>query len=193
MNGARHGPAGISGARGATAIIANSPTNSQAGALIPPSSRHSARHFGALALAVFALLSAGCTAIDTYLPTLRTYGVYMLDINQGNYLSQDMVDKLKVGQSPAQVRQLLGTPLVVSLFRDNRWDYVYEFTRQGKVREHRNFTVYFVDDKVARWEGDEMPESMAELNKSAAAITAGEASWSDPRSWWEQLLDSFKR
>ena len=88
--------------------------------------------------------------------------------------------------------QQLGTPLVVSLFRDNRWDYVYEFTRQGVVREHRTFTVYFVDDKLARWEGDEMPISIAELNKSAAAITAGEGAWSDPRSWWEQFLDIFK-
>ena len=103
-----------------------------------------------LAQAGLAILVAcavgGCQTIDTYFPTLRTYGVYMLDINQGNYLSQDMVDKLKVGQTKAQVRQQLGTPLVVSLFRDNRWDYVYEFTRQGVVREHRTFTVYFVDD-----------------------------------------------
>ena len=112
-----------------------------------------------------ALLGAGCATIDTYLPTLRSFGVYKLDINQGNYLSQDVVDKLKVGQTKAQVRQLLGTPLVVSVFRDNRWDYVYEFTRQGSVREHRTFTVYFVDDKLARWEGDEMPTSIAELNK----------------------------
>ena len=136
---------------------------------------------------------AGCQAIDTYFPTLRTYGVYMLDINQGNYLSQDMVDKLKVGQTKAQVRQQLGTPLVVSLFRDSRWDYIYEFMRQGVVREHRTFTVYFVEDKLARWEGDEMPISVAELNKSAAAITAGEGAWSDPRSWWEQFLDIFKK
>ena len=150
-----------------------------------------------LAPAALAMLAAcalgGCQTIDTYFPTLRTYGVYMLDINQGNYLSQDMVDKLKVGQTKAQVRQQLGTPLVVSLFRDNRWDYVYEFTRQGVVREHRTFTVYFVDDKLARWEGDEMPISVAELNKSAAAITAGEGAWSDPRSWWEQFLDIFKK
>jgi outer membrane protein assembly factor BamE len=102
------------------------------------------------------------------------------------------VDKLKVGQTKVQVRQLLGTPLVVSLFRDSRWDYVYEFTRQGSVREHRTFTVYFVDDKLARWEGDEMPASVAELNKSAAAITAGESAWSDPRSWWEKVVDVFK-
>ena len=136
---------------------------------------------------------AGCQAIDTYFPTLRTYGVYMLDINQGNYLSQDQVDKLKVGMTKAQVRQQLGTPLVVSVFRENRWDYIYEFMRQGVVREHRTFTVYFVEDKLARWEGDEMPISVAELNKSAAAITAGEGTWTDPRPWWEQLLDIFKK
>ena len=92
-----------------------------------------------------------------------------------------------------QVRQTLGTPLVVSLFRDSRWDYVYEFTRQGLVREHRTLTVYFVDDKLARWEGDEMPISIAELNKSAQSITAGEGQWSDPRSWWDQFLDIFKQ
>jgi len=144
---------------------------------------------------VFAVVCAlgGCQAIDTYFPTLRTYGVYMLDINQGNYLSQDQVDKLKVGMTKAQVRQQLGTPLVVSVFRENRWDYIYEFMRQGVVREHRTFTVYFVEDKLARWEGDEMPISVAELNKSAAAITAGEGAWSDPRSWWEQFLDIFKK
>jgi outer membrane protein assembly factor BamE len=143
-------------------------------------------------LAAAALLGGGCSTVDTYLPTLRSFGVYMLDVNQGNYLSQDMVDKLKVGQTKVQVRQLLGTPLVVSAFRDNRWDYVYKFTRQGVVREHRTFTVYFVADKLARWEGDEMPASVAELNKSAAAITAGEAAWSDPRSWWEKVVDVFK-
>jgi outer membrane protein assembly factor BamE (lipoprotein component of BamABCDE complex) len=161
--------------------------------LIPPTSRPSGSLPGAAVIAAFALLTAGCQTIDTYAPTLRTWGVYMLDINQGNYLSQDQVDKLKVGQTKTQVRQQLGTPLVVSLFRDSRWDYVYEFTRQGVVREHRTFTVYFVDDKLARWEGDEMPISIAELNKSAAAITAGEGAWSDPRSWWEQFLDIFKK
>ena len=76
-----------------------------------------------------------------------------------------MVDKLKVGQTKQQVSASLGTPLITEPFRDDRWDYVYEFTRQGSVREHRQFTVYFIDDKLARWEGDEMPPSAAELNR----------------------------
>ena len=131
--------------------------------------------------------------MDTYVPTWRSFGVYKMDINQGNYLSQDMVDKLKVGQSKQQVKQLLGTPLLVSVFRENRWDYDYEFMRQGRVVEHRTFSVYFVDDKLARWEGDEMPASVVELNRVAAARTAGEANWGDQRSWFEKLLDLFKK
>jgi outer membrane protein assembly factor BamE len=125
------------------------------------------------ALALAALLASGCQTIDTYLPTARSFGVYKLDINQGNYLSQDMVDKLKVGQTRPQVRLVLGTPLVTSAFRDNRWDYVYAFARQGKTLEHRQFAVYFVDDKLARWEGDEMPPSAAELNRAASSKSLG--------------------
>jgi outer membrane protein assembly factor BamE len=102
--------------------------------------------FPLAALAAAASLAAGCATIETYAPTLRSFGVYKLDINQGNFLSQDMVDKLRVGQTKTQVRQILGTPLLVSAFRDSRWDYVYEFTRQGRVVEHRTFTAYFVDD-----------------------------------------------
>ena len=120
------------------------------------------------------------------MPTLRSFGVYKLDINQGNYLSQDMVDKLQ-GRRRRSRRSgnCLGTPLLVSPFRDNRWDYVYEFTQQGQVVAHRTFTAYFVDDKLARWEGDEMPASMADLNREALARTSSEDRWGEPRSWWD--------
>jgi outer membrane protein assembly factor BamE len=143
------------------------------------------------ALALAALVCAGCTTVETYMPALRSLGVYKLDINQGNYLSQDMVDKLKVGQTKSQVRQMLGTPLLVSPFRESRWDYVYEFTHQGFVAAHRTFTLYFVDDKLARWEGDELPPSMAELNREALARTSGENRWGETRSWWDDIIDVF--
>ena len=145
----------------------------------------------AIVLAAFAV--TGCATVEEYMPTLRSFGVYKLDINQGNYLSQDMVDKLKVGQTKAQVRQLLGTPLLVSPFRENRWDYVYEFTKQGQVVAHRTFTAYFVDDKLARWEGDEMPASQADLNREALARTSSEERWGGERSWWDSIVDIFKK
>ena len=66
---------------------------------------------------VAAAALAGCAVLGTYMPVVEQFGVYKLDINQGNYLSQDQVDRLKVGQTKQQVRAILGTPLVVSAFR----------------------------------------------------------------------------
>ena len=156
-------------------------------------SRTARRKLNVALFAAVAVLTAGCSTLESTWPTLRSLGVYKLDINQGNYLSQDLVDKLKVGQTKQQVRFLLGTPLLVSPFRPDRWDYVYEFTRQGQVLEHRAFTVYFVDDKLARWEGDELPVSVAELNRQAAARTAGEQAWTDERSFIEKIVDLFRK
>src|SRR6476659_11380171 len=140
--------------------------------MIPIVFQHALRLSGiarAAALCFAIVAAGGCATADKYVPSWRSFGVYKIDINQGNYLSQDTVDKLKVGMTQAQVRQTLGTPLVTSPFRTDRWDYVYEYSRQGRVVEHRNFTVYFADGKVTRWEGDEMPESVVELNRSASA------------------------
>ena len=145
------------------------------------------------ALVVGSALVGACATVDTYAPTLRSFGVYKLDINQGNYISQDMVDKLRVGQTRQQVKLVMGSPLIESVFRNDRWDYSYMFIRQGRTLEQRNFTIYFVDDKVARWEGDEQPASAAELNREAAARTAGEMKWGDQRSWWDTILDVFRQ
>lgn len=157
----------------------------------PASSPRGLRSLVGAVLAAALLLVAGCATIDTYAPTLRSFGVYKLDINQGNFLSQDMVDKLKAGQTRAQVRLILGTPLILTVFRDDRWDYAYLFERQGRVVEQRNFTVYFVDDKLARWEGDEVPQSAAEINREAASRTAGELKWGSERTWWDSVKDTF--
>jgi outer membrane protein assembly factor BamE len=158
-----------------------------------PSPRALRRHAaGALAPLALALLLGGCTVLQTYLPEPRSFGVYKLDINQGNYLSQDQVDRLRAGQTKQQVKLVLGTPLVTSPFHANRWDYVYEFKRQGQRLEHRTFTVYFVDDKLARWEGDEMPQSVADLNRTAADRSLGYMPSADDKGFLERFLDIFR-
>jgi outer membrane protein assembly factor BamE len=146
----------------------------------------------AAALALALCAASGCATFDKYAPTWRSFGVYKIDINQGNYLSQDMVDKLQVGMTQQQVKQVLGTPLVASPFRPDRWDYVYEYTRQGQVVEHRNFTVHFADSKVTRWEGDAMPESVLELNRSASA-KALPSNAPGEKSAWDRFLDVFRK
>ncbi len=144
-----------------------------------------------------AVTLSGCasvtTPLDDYFPLITQFGVYRLDINQGNYLSQDMVDKLKVGQTKQQVRMALGTPLLMSVFRDNRWDYIYLFKRAGRVREHRQFTAYFTDDKLARWEGDEMPQSAQDLNRAAASRTLPKDPYGEDAGVMGKVIDFFNR
>ena len=145
-----------------------------------------------LPVALLPLMATGCATFDRYAPTWRSLGVYKIDVNQGNYLSQDMVDRLKVGMTQPQVRQILGTPLVTSPFRVDRWDYVYEYMRRGQIVEHRNFTVYFADGKVTRWEGDKLPETVVELNRSASAKALPSSAAGD-QSFWDRFLDMFRK
>ena len=79
---------------------------------------------------------------------------YKIDVQQGNVVSQEMVDKLKAGMTRSQVRFVLGSPLVVDMFRNDRWDYIYLLQRQGKPDDRRRLTVIFDGDKLLRVEGD---------------------------------------
>ena len=132
-----------------------------------------------------ALMLAGCS----WIPRL---GVYKLDIKQGNYVTSDQVDRLKVGQTKQQVRAFLGTPMLTDAFHANRWDYPYEFNRLGRTLEHRQFTVYFVDDKLARWEGDEMPQSVVELNRAAGEKAMKPEPSADDKGFFGKLWDILK-
>ena len=142
--------------------------------------------------ASIALMLGGCS----WFPSV---GVYKLDVNQGNYITVDQVEKLRVGQTPQQVRLALGTPLLMDPFHPSRWEYVYNFTRQGVMLEQRQFTVYFVNDKLARWEGDEAAPAPAEVARagggdalldkslSTAPKTADEnwlVIWLRSMGWW---------
>jgi outer membrane protein assembly factor BamE len=79
---------------------------------------------------------------------------YRIDIQQGNFVSQEMVAQLKRGMTKEQVRFVLGTPLVTDIFHANRWDYVYLLDRPGQPRVQRRLAVFFEDDRLARVEGD---------------------------------------
>ena len=139
-----------------------------------------------------AILLSACATLETYMPAVQSLGVYKLDVNQGNYLSQDLVDKLKVGMTKPQVRTVLGSPLLTPIFRDNRWDYIYEYQRQGKVVEHRQFTVYFAEDKLARWEGDEMPQSMVDVNRVATDKQLQHIPSAEDKGFLDKILDIFR-
>ena len=96
------------------------------------------------------LLLAACQRV----PMLPGITPHKIDIQQGNVVTQEMVDKLKPGMSKSQVRFALGTPLVVDPFHNDRWDYVYVQQKRGRVTEQRRIVVLFADEKLLRIEGD---------------------------------------
>jgi outer membrane protein assembly factor BamE len=82
---------------------------------------------------------------------------HKIDIQQGNYVDQEMLAKLKPEMTRSQVRFILGTPLVVDVFHPDRWDYVYLSGFAGDVNRHRRITAVFDGDKLKRLEGDIAP------------------------------------
>lgn len=97
--------------------------------------------------------------------------VYKADLDQGNLVTQEMVEKLKPGMTPSQVRYVLGTPLVTDTLNPRRWDYLYDYVpgtyaRIAKMKEvdNRRLTVWFENGTLSKIEGAEL---MPEKNPSA--------------------------
>lgn len=70
-------------------------------------------------------------------------GVYRIDIQQGNQITQEMVDQLKPGMTDKQVRFVLGTPLIRDSFHPQRWDYVYRMDKPNEAIQNKRLSVFF--------------------------------------------------
>lgn len=114
-----------------------------------------------------ALLYA-CTAslaACSYLPSLPTTGEsflgvitpYRMEIVQGNVVTREMAAGLKPGLTRAQVRDLLGSPLLADIFHADRWDYVFTIRRQGAPYQQRRVTLNFEGDVLKSFEAGELP------------------------------------
>lgn len=92
---------------------------------------------------------------------------YKIDIVQGNAVSREQREALKEGMSRLEVRDILGTPLLASVFHADRWDYVFTLRRQGFEPQSRRLTVFFKADRLERVQADALP-SEAEFVASMA-------------------------
>ena len=82
---------------------------------------------------------------------------YKVDVIQGNFIAKEQVEQLRAGMSRDQVKAVLGTPLMASLFHADRWDYIFTLKRQGIAPQSFKYTVFFKGDALERFEGDSMP------------------------------------
>jgi outer membrane protein assembly factor BamE len=97
---------------------------------------------------------------------------YRPDIQQGNFVSQEMLDQLKTGMTRDQVKFILGSPLLTDMFHGDRWDYPFYLARGNGELTTSRVTVYFKDDKVDHWDGAHLPTEREYINRIAGTVAA---------------------
>ena len=134
---------------------------------------------------VVASLGSGCGA---KLPSMKPF---KMEVQQGNVVTSKMLLQLRPGMTRSQVRYIMGTPLVVDSFRDNRWDYFYELRKQGSVVEKRRVILDFDKDNLVAVRGDVIPsaenpdiKTIAEVPKQKVEEPKDE-SWTDKLKFWK--------
>jgi len=107
--------------------------------------------------AAIANSGAQTTKVTKLQKFLWIFSPYRPDIQQGNFVSQEMLTQLKVGQTRDQVRFILGTPLLADAFHADRWDYPFYLARgNGEITTSR-VTVFFKDNTVDHFDGGNLP------------------------------------
>ena len=109
-----------------------------------------------ISIVIFSLVLASCGWLAPH----------KLEIRQGNFLTPEMLARVKVGMSQQQIKALLGTPLLTDPLHADRWDYVYRFSQEGKLIEKKQLSLYFDKDSLSRID-DSTPE-IAPVKKEPA-------------------------
>jgi outer membrane protein assembly factor BamE len=120
---------------------------------------------GTLIAAAMMTVLAGCSTYDSITQRFAQHITpFRITIVQGNFVSQEAANQMKVGMTRDEVKALLGTPLLADMFHADRWDYIFYFKRGStSVVQQRDFTVTFSGDRVASWKGGEDLPSNLEL------------------------------
>ena len=99
---------------------------------------------------VFTLIY-GCARNDS---EYKLPGVYRVNIQQGNVIEQENLDRLRPGMDKEQVLYIMGTPAIKDPFHTDRWDYIYTFTQGANRRQQQHITLLFEEDKLTEIIGD---------------------------------------
>jgi outer membrane protein assembly factor BamE len=116
---------------------------------------------------------AQTTTVTSLRKFLGVFTPYRPVIQQGNFISEEMLAQLKTGMTREQVRFILGTPLLTDIFHSERWDYPFRLDKgNGEITSSR-VIVFFKDGKVERFEGGNLPtekEYIARIAGPAPAV-----------------------
>lgn len=109
--------------------------------------------------------------------------VYKIDIQQGNIITQDMVNQLRPGMTRAQANYVMGTPLILDPFHANRWDYIYSIQPGGGKMHQENISLFFSqNNQLTGLSGDFLPGKTREeeiLNGQSAESSSASSATRD--------------
>lgn len=119
--------------------------------------RRAARPAAFAGLLIGLAMLGGCAVPK---PTENLFGLitpYRIEVVQGNVITKEMAAAVKLGMSRAEVRDVLGSPLLADIFHVDRWDYVFTIRRQGTAYQQRRATALFEGENLKSFEADELP------------------------------------
>ena len=120
-----------------------------------------------IATALISALLVGCS-----LPQIKFPRLYRVTVQQGNVITQEMVDKLKPGMTRSQVAFVMGEPILRNTFNEDRWDYIYTVYLPGYFDQEVRMSLFFQDEVLAYFTGDLAPTG---ANPDAAEDAAAES------------------
>jgi outer membrane protein assembly factor BamE len=117
--------------------------------------------------------------------------VYRPTVQQGNVVTQELINQLTPGMTRRQVKFLLGTPMLSDVFHADRWDYAYTVGEGSRPEEIRQVTVFFEEDRLVRIAGGMRPQPPEERTEAKKEVVVSVPDWEPQRkSLWRRALDS---
>lgn len=102
----------------------------------------------------FSTLISGCSSFS--MPDLNLnklpigMKVHKIDIQQGNQITEEQLNKIQVGMSQNQTKIILGDPVLTDIFHKNRWDYPYYLIKSGIKTESKTLTLIFDENNLIK-------------------------------------------
>lgn len=121
---------------------------------------------------------------------LVSCSIYKLDVQQGNVVTQEAVNQLKPGMNKRQVRYIMGSPLLVDVFHQTRWDYVYTNQPGGEARQQRKISLFFEADVLKGVEGDFKPGELP-VEETSKDMMVPVPKRTQQKTIWEKLTGLF--
>lgn len=93
------------------------------------------------------------TACSDWLPT-----AHRLDLEQGNNVKLEQLEKIKIGMSKSEVRKIIGVPMISDPFHNQRWDYIYRYLPKSGFERKSRLTLQFENNLLVKIDDSEFIE-----------------------------------